>query len=69
MIYKLIKRLNRYSTHAIDHALDRDFAEAVDQAKTELADLRNELWLRFGNYRQKHLGACSDCRWRDDEGD
>ena len=65
MIYKLIKRLNRYSAHAIEHALDEDFALAVDKAKTELADLRNELCWRCGNYKEKHKGACDDCRWRD----
>lgn len=67
MIYKLIKRLNRYGHHCVSHQFDEDFACALDDAKVELADLRNELCYRCGNYKRKHLGACADCRWRDAE--
>lgn len=31
----------------------------------ELKDCRNELCLKCGNYKQKHLGACDGCRWKE----
>ena len=34
----------------------------------DLKDCRNELCLRCGSYREKHLGACDGCRWRADNG-
>ena len=34
----------------------------------DLHDCCNELCLRCGNYREKHLGACDGCRWRTDNG-
>ena len=36
-----------------------------DRMLSELRDCRNELCLRCGNYREKHLGACDGCRWKD----
>lgn len=29
----------------------------------ELKDCRNELCLKCGEYRTRHLGSCNDCRW------
>lgn len=26
---------------------------------------RNELCLRCGSYKQRHLGACDGCRWKE----
>ena len=34
----------------------------------KLKDCRNELCLKCGNYKQKHLGACDGCRWRNMDG-
>ena len=34
----------------------------------ELKDCCNELCLRCGQYRERHLGACDGCRWRADNG-
>ena len=31
----------------------------------ELKDLRNELCWRCGEYKNKHLGSCDGCRWKD----
>ena len=31
---------------------------------TDIADLRNELCQRCGQYRRAHLGICDGCRWR-----
>ena len=34
-----------------------------DELKKELADMRNELCFKCGNYREAHNGACDGCRW------
>lgn len=39
--------------------------EKVEQFKRDLRDCRNELCLRCGEYKTKHLGSCDDCRWKD----
>ena len=36
-----------------------------DRLLSELRDCRNELCLRCGDYKQRHLGACDGCRWKD----
>ena len=36
-----------------------------DKLKSDLKDCRNELCLKCGDYKQRHLGACDGCRWRD----
>lgn len=36
-----------------------------DRLLSELRDCRNELCLRCGSYREKHLGACDGCRWKE----
>ena len=35
-----------------------------DELKKELADMRNELCCKCGNYREAHNGACDGCRWK-----
>lgn len=56
--------------HDIDELLDlvRDLKARIADLKSELKDCRNELCLKCGNYKQKHLGACDGCRWRADNG-
>lgn len=53
--------------HDIGELLDlvRDLKARIAYLKSELNDCRNELCLKCGNYKQKHLGACDGCRWRD----
>ena len=53
--------------HDIGELLDlvRDLKAKIADLKSELKDCRNELCLKCGNYKQKHLGACDGCRWRD----
>ncbi len=34
-------------------------------AATELKDLRNELCLKCGLYKQRHEGMCDGCRWKE----
>lgn len=31
---------------------------------SDFRDCRNELCLRCGQYKTKHLGSCDGCRWR-----
>mgnify|MGYP006969192007 FL=1 len=33
--------------------------------KSKYEDCRNELCLRCGEYKTKHLGSCDGCRWKD----
>ena len=37
-----------------------------DEARKELAAMRNELCYMCGKYREAHNGACDGCRWRKD---
>ena len=37
-----------------------------DELKKELADMRNELCCKCGNYREAHNGACDGCRWKEE---
>ena len=34
-----------------------------DEARKELAAMRNELCYLCGKYREAHNGACDGCRW------
>ena len=29
----------------------------------DLRECRNEMCLRCGDYKRRHVGACDDCRW------
>lgn len=53
--------------HDIGELLDlvRDLKARIAYLKSELKDCRNELCLKCGQYRERHLGACDGCRWRD----
>lgn len=42
--------------------------EETERLRRDLKDCRNELCLRCGDYKQRHLGACDGCRWRADNG-
>ena len=41
-----------------------DLKMALADAKAELNLCRDELCLRCGDYKQRHLGACDGCRWK-----
>ena len=47
-----------------DYCGNRERAEAFKTLQTDYEVCRNELCLRCGDYKQAHLGACDDCRWR-----
>lgn len=36
----------------------------IERLERELRECRNELCLKCGDYKQRHLGACNGCRWR-----
>lgn len=43
------------------------YEEMLDLYKATVEKLhvcRNELCLRCGAYKTKHLGSCDECRWR-----
>lgn len=42
--------------------------EANRSLVKDLRDCRNELCLKCGAYKERHLGACDGCRWRADNG-
>ena len=48
----------------VDAVLDEYQTEDV-VIGSDFRDCRNELCIKCGNYKQKHLGACDGCRWRD----
>ena len=35
----------------------------IMETERNLKDCRNELCLRCGQYKTKHLGSCEGCRW------
>ena len=37
-----------------------------DEARKELAAMRNEMCCKCGNYREAHNGACDGCRWKEE---
>lgn len=53
---------------AFNHGVATAQAQMADEfaiLKRDLKDCRNELCLKCGNYRKKHLGACDGCRWKE----
>jgi hypothetical protein len=38
--------------------------EDTGLSPADIADLRNELCLKCGNYHTAHLGSCDGCRWK-----
>lgn len=41
--------------------------EDTNLTPADINDLRNELCLKCGKYKDAHLGACDGCRWRKEE--
>ena len=42
-----------------------ELKKQLNEAKSELAAMRNELCYLCGNYREAHNGACDGCRWKE----
>lgn len=53
--------------HDIGELLElvQDLKARVESLKSDLKVCRNELCLKCGDYKQKHLGACDGCRWKE----
>lgn len=51
--------------NSIDHIkmLALKIRDERDGLQDALRDCINELCLKCGNYKQRHHGACDDCRW------
>lgn len=47
---------------------DAKYERADVVSGRDFRDCRNELCLKCGDYKQRHLGACDGCRWRADNG-
>ena len=41
--------------------------EDTNLTPADINDLRNELCLKCGKYKDAHLGACDGCRWRKEQ--
>lgn len=39
--------------------------EETERLRRDLKDCRNELCLYCGKYKERHLGACDGCRWKE----
>ena len=61
----LIERLRKGTGLPVLQALMNEAADAIADVQGELKHCRNELCLRCGQYKERHLGACDGCRWRD----
>lgn len=59
---------NYKEAYAEEMELNEFLRDKIMKLQRDLKDCRNELCLKCGNYKQKHLGACDGCRWRDDNG-
>jgi len=61
-----------YSKLNISYAIPKtNVADWIESAPTvtnltpsDISDLRNELCLKCGKYKEAHNGACNGCRWR-----
>lgn len=59
----LIERMRSGTKLPMISALLNEGADAIEELLTDLKDCRNELCLRCGQYKTKHLGSCEGCRW------
>lgn len=60
----LIERLRNGTKLPMLQALMNEAVEAIEKLQKELNLCRNELCLRCGEYKTKHLGSCDGCRWK-----
>ena len=54
-------------THFGPHSFDltNETVDAIIKALEAYETCRNELCLYCGQYKQRHLGACDGCRWKE----
>mgnify|MGYP006932882047 CR=1 FL=1 len=46
-------------------AYNEGYAQGKADMVAELRQCRNELCLRCGEYKMRHMGACDGCRWQE----
>lgn len=65
MMPEIYAGLSFSETNTLTEALNRLAAyEDTDLTPADINDLRNELCLKCGKYKDAHLGACDGCRWK-----
>ena len=70
-LHEIMERQAESNARLIAEALKKDeeigqLQEELNEAKSELDAMRNELCCKCGKYREAHNGACDGCRWRKD---
>lgn len=70
MYEELIQQLKKHAVELPEKfSKNAELLDALTKAADALKnfrDCRNELCLKCGEYKRKHLGACDGCRWRAD---
>ncbi len=62
---ELTESLDFDQLNRVTEALNRLAAyEDTDFTPADIKDMRNELCLKCGDYKNAHKGACDGCRWR-----
>ena len=59
----LIHRLRNGTGLSVIRALMNEAADEISELQDQLNTCRNELCLRCGQYKTKHLGSFEGCRW------
>ena len=67
-LHEIMERQAESNARLIAEALKKDeeigqLQEELNEAKSELDAMRNELCYMCGKYREAHNGACGGCRW------
>lgn len=60
----LVERLRDGTGLPVLQALMTEAADAIEALAADRRCAVNELCLKCGDYKQRHLGACDGCRWR-----
>ena len=60
----LVERLRDGTGLPVLQALMTEAADAIEALAADRRCAVNELCLRCGSYKQRHLGACDGCRWK-----
>lgn len=64
----LIDRLRKGTGLPVLQALMNEAADAIEALAADRRCAVNELCLYCGQRKQRHLGVCDGCRWRDANG-
>lgn len=69
-LHEIMEKQAESNARLIAEALKKDeeiwqLQEELNEAKSELAAMRNELCYMCGKYREAHNGACDGCRWKE----